>query len=607
MRGFGRQIRRAFIVAAAGIVFAVREAANFRRQMAFVNTMLGPQSNIAAFTEDVRRLSAELGVTKDELSLGLFQVLSAQVPPNNAISFLINAAKTAVGGAAAIETSVKAIVRVIESWNLTTADATMVSDKLFRIVEKGIITYEQLADKIGVVSGLAAKAGVSIDELAGVIATASKTVEADKIFTGLRSAITALLKPGPLLRAEFEKLGTSGSELIRQKGFLGALEELNRLAEGSVDKFAELVGNVRALPVILAVTGSNAKKAQENVEAMADSAGASARAFEKMNIVRQWPRLWQSILGIVSKVGEVIDKTLQPVVEAISQRLLALAESKAFQSFLNNMRNVVQQVLNLVAALTTGFGRKFIIAGLKEITLGIKDLIIAAFAKAAQKAIDMLVGAGVFIGRAIAEGFRIAQARRERLTAAREQLEREGKIPVRTRVITIGGKIFGGPEEEKEMIRQRAGEQAEKETLAAAKKFQEAVSRNAIEFKDGSERIAAGFDLIDIALEQGERSLNKWIKETDEAAKKTALVTGKGVPLSAKTEIIEGLGGAPGVAAGGRQFSELRRIGANIISGAGAGPNVQKEQLSVLQKSLQELQTIGDELRKGKITGGVFT
>jgi len=327
----GRVMRRGFLVAGTGIVLAMREADRFRRSMALVNTMLtsntpdqyaggikrlervmdtfigkfkpksdndlgstfasakkesdalndslinGRSVTIKELTNDVSRLASEFGLARQELADGLYATLSGQIPPNNAIAFLTQGAKAAIGGATETETAVKAIIKVIESYGLASSDAVLVSDKLFRMVEKGSITYDELVSKLGVVSGLAAKAGVSLDELGGIIATSSKTVNPESLFTGLRASLNALLKPGPLLAKEMKKLNTTGGEMIKQNGLVGALETLNTLANGSIDTFTQLVGTARALPLVISVTGEGAKKAAKNIEAMANSADASER------------------------------------------------------------------------------------------------------------------------------------------------------------------------------------------------------------------------------------------------------------------------------------------------------------------------------------------
>ena len=111
-RGF-RMLQRSALAAGAAIGGIVMHASTFRQQMALVNTMLPKGStNMRAFTKDVIRLSAELGLAKDTLAKGLYQVLSAGVPEGNALEFLATAARAAVGGATDVEVAVDAIALV---------------------------------------------------------------------------------------------------------------------------------------------------------------------------------------------------------------------------------------------------------------------------------------------------------------------------------------------------------------------------------------------------------------------------------------------------------------------------------------------------------------
>jgi TP901 family phage tail tape measure protein len=548
MMSFGRVAARGFLVAAAGIAFAVREASRFRQEMALVNTMLSG-AGIKQFTSDIRKMSAELGIAKDELAKGLYQVLSAQIPPENAIAFLAEATKAAIGGATETEQSVKAVVKVMESWNMTTADTAKITDKLFRIIEKGVISYDELSAKIGVVSGLAAKAGVSIDELGGVIATASKTVNADVLFTGLRSALLALLKPGPLLRQEFEKLGTTGSKLIEKKGIVGALETLNELAGGSVDTFAELVGNARSLPVVLAVTGQGAEKAADNIAAMADSAGAAERAFQKMDIARQWPRLWQSILVLVERFGDVISRVAQPAVEGLSKLLQQIADSPKFNAFLERIGKTTRSLIGVVGALFQG-------GEARDMALeGFKDIVVGAFEIAADRVLQALFKGAPLVGLAIGRGV---------WKAARG--------------------LFGKGDPEQEAINE--GERL-------ARRF----SKPSEEV--GKMKITLGKWKMQDAGEMFEKGLEEFKSNLP------GFVEGLGDQLKGKTgeeDIIDASGGL--AAAPDRSFSELRRIGANIL-GAGAGENIQKKQLSVAEKTLKKQDEVIDAI-KDSSGGGKF-
>lgn len=234
-RAVGRTMMRVGLVVGVALVGAIKHANDFRQAMARVQTMItGAGGNIDGLTEKIIRLSGQLGVAKDELAKGLFQVLSAQVPPENAIDFLTVAAKGAVAGGGEITDVVNTLMRVIDAYDLKATDAAAISDKLFRIVEKGMITFGELSSRLDVVVGVAAQAGVKMDDLFGIIARATKTVKPEILFRALRQSILAVAAPGEKLAAELTKMGLTGEQLIGERGLAGAFQLVRDMAGGSL-------------------------------------------------------------------------------------------------------------------------------------------------------------------------------------------------------------------------------------------------------------------------------------------------------------------------------------------------------------------------------------
>ena len=419
----GRIARTAFIAIGAAIGFATRHANQFRSQMAQVNTILGT-AKIDVFSKEVRQLSAELGIAKEVLTLGLYQALSSGVPGKNALEFLTETAKASIGGITELKDVVEATARVMDSFGDEAGSATDILDVMQTIVNKGVVFFDQIAGKIGTVAGVAAEAGVKWKEMAAIIATASKTVPVEQLFTGLRAAILAVTAG----TEEVDKLfgGTGQAEaFVQAKGLTAAFNKISEAAGGSLQNMKKLIPNVRALPLILAVSGDNAGKVAENIRAMEDSAGAAFAAFRKMDIVRTWPKLWQAVLSIVTRVGDAIDRTLAPAVRFITDLLKNLAESQAFNAFLDRLKEAANFVAGIGAALLGGDNIERTLA-----LRGFKRIIVGAFLLAAEKLIKLILSAGPAIGNAIAIGFKaglkkVAGGREIRKEAARRGISVE--------------------------------------------------------------------------------------------------------------------------------------------------------------------------------------
>jgi TP901 family phage tail tape measure protein len=328
---------------------------NFRKSMALVNTMLPEGSrNLKKFSRDIINLSMDLGIAKDELALGLYQTLSAEIPEDNAISFLATAGKAAVAGATDVATTVKALTKTMEAFGSESGGVANVADALFKTVAQGQISFSELASGIGGIAGVAASAGVSLDGLMGGIAKVSKVEEPRRAITALRSAIWAVVAPSDALSKELKKLGTTGQDLMKTQGIAGAFETVSRLAEGSTDKLKELLGKEEAMPAFLALTGKNAAGAQKNIAGMVDKLGAMGDAFKKQDQVRGWPRLWQSILGQITKIGVVMDRKLNPLASKIGKAIKSWGESRQFRGIITTLDSALDRAIKIGDSLGAG-------------------------------------------------------------------------------------------------------------------------------------------------------------------------------------------------------------------------------------------------------------
>ena len=414
-----RNLRNLSVAATAAFVAMIKGAADFRGEMAQVNTLLEGDS-IDKFTKEVIGLSAELGVAKKELTQGLYQALSAGIPEDNAIEFLREAAKAAIGGATDIETAVDGITTVLNAYGMEASKAGEVSDKFFQTVKGGKTTFGELSQNIGQVAGLAAQAGIDIDELfAATVSLTKQGISTDMAITGIRQAIVALLAPSKELSKEFKKAGTTGEELLKG-GMTEAFQKVAEFAGGSATELQKLIPNIRALPAIIGVTGKNAEATAGYLNDIQKSAGEAGKAFDKMDKTRGWQRLWQSILAQITKVGLVVDDKLYPAVDKIGATIRQWSASDAGAEFFENLTRKAEKLQKLVSAIFSGDDQARTTA-LNELADAGSDF--------ATKVIDVFTAKAGEIGAAIWEGFRKARTQRVRSQGqARAELEAEGAI-----------------------------------------------------------------------------------------------------------------------------------------------------------------------------------
>ena len=416
MRGIGRVTRGAtnsikrlgmgFAAVSAPIILSTREANAFARQMAEVGTLLDDTSKLEGFSKGVRMLSAELGIAKDELSKGLYQALSAGVPPENALTFLRDASKGAVAGVSTVAASVDVLTTVLNAFKKDSSETAAVADILFQTVKSGKTTLSELSASMAQVAPVANSFGVGIEDVAAAIATLTKqgTPTAQAV-TQIRAAIlstTEVLGDG---WAKSMSLGEGFAAVAKQAG-------------GSETKLREMLGRVEALNAVLGLTGSNAKEAAKDLAAMKKSGGAMDKAFKGMDKVRHWAKLWQALRGHAQRFGEAIDRNVAPLIEKLAKKLSDMTEkNKGFDKLgatiqrwakfaMANLDNWIEKVKNTIGVAQATIKALIDKESRGETLAALGNILVTALKAGAIEAGKILLALGPRIGHAMAKKFR---------------------------------------------------------------------------------------------------------------------------------------------------------------------------------------------------------
>lgn len=267
---------------------------SFDKGMRAVNTMAGKNTeDLGKLKDQVAALGNEIPKTKEELSAGLYQVISNGVPEDNWISFLEQSAKASVGGIADLGQTVTVTSTIIKNYGLEWDKAGEIQDKIQMTAKNGVTSFEQLAAALPRVSGNAATLDVSIDELMATFATltgvSGNTAE---VSTQLAAVFTALVKPSSEATKMAQEMGIQfDAAAIRAAGgmrnFLTQLDaDITKYASAhnmlKEEIYGKLFGSAESLRALTPLTGELASKFSENVDAMAGSEGTIEQAFENM-------------------------------------------------------------------------------------------------------------------------------------------------------------------------------------------------------------------------------------------------------------------------------------------------------------------------------------
>ena len=235
-------------------------------------------------SDEIRAVSDETGAGVADLSESVYQAISAGVDAAHAVGFVKDMTIAAKAGFTDTTTAVNGVTTVLNAYGKSAEEATAVTDQMLLAQNFGKTSFGEMAQSMGNVIPIAAQLNVSTQELFGSIAVLTKNgIRTSEAITGLKAAYSNILKPS----AEAAKLAQSlGLEFnaahLQSVGWVKFLDEVKRATGGDAEQMAQLFGSVEGLNSILVLTGKGAGDFDKVIDQMAQSAGMTREAYEKM-------------------------------------------------------------------------------------------------------------------------------------------------------------------------------------------------------------------------------------------------------------------------------------------------------------------------------------
>lgn len=307
---------------AAGLAYAVKSAADFDASMRNVNSLTGLGTKaFQAQEQQVLAMSRRLPQSAKQLADGLYQIASSGFTGQKGLTVLNSAATAASAGLTDTGTAAEAIIGVMHSYGKGVGDAKNISDSLFQTVNLGVLSFEDLAQGMGQVVGVASAAHVSIAEVGAAVATMTRAgVRPAEAFTSLNQLITRILKPTDALAGVYQQLGyQSGEAALRQKHLSGVMEDLRRVTGGSAGQLVNLLGDVRAARGAFALTSQDGRLFDQMLKGMGKSAGETGRvlAEQSKSASYQFKLLRNNATDAAIEVGQALLPTLVKAAKGI--------------------------------------------------------------------------------------------------------------------------------------------------------------------------------------------------------------------------------------------------------------------------------------------------
>ncbi|MDP6587056.1 MAG: phage tail tape measure protein, partial [Anaerolineales bacterium] len=211
----------------------------------------------------------------------------------------------------------------INAFQLSSADASKVTDQLFTIVKEGKTTIKEIAGSFGRVAAIAAPAGVSINELgAAMAALTAQGQSTEEATTAIRSAIVELQKPSTELAEALASVGVENSEaFLRNEGLAASIDKVKEAAVKNNTTISQLISNIRSMQAILPLATTASSKFASSAEEMANSANAAKNAFDFMDegITQSFKKLRANIANMVRTIGTALTTALQPTIDKANE------------------------------------------------------------------------------------------------------------------------------------------------------------------------------------------------------------------------------------------------------------------------------------------------
>ncbi|MCX4749239.1 phage tail tape measure protein [Kitasatospora sp. NBC_01287] len=333
-------------ILAAGLAGAMA----LEREMANVLTISQQINgkNIGAFTSEIIRLSTELPQTASQLAQGLYQIVSTGFDGAEAMDVLEVSAKGASAGLTTTETSARALLGVLKAYGMPASKASDVMDIMFQTVNKGVISFSELAQQLGDVVPMAAAAGIGFDDMSAALAAITLSgIPAAEAATSLNMLMTRLMKPTKDLSALIHGLGyESAASAVQQDGLYVVMGKITQATGGQAEATVNLFKDIRASRAALALAaadGQNYADTYKAITSAVDRADATQKAYAiQMNTTSGQFDLFKNR---AAAAGMDVARILLPVLQELAQDASVVANA------FNDLPGPVKSSIGVLVAL----------------------------------------------------------------------------------------------------------------------------------------------------------------------------------------------------------------------------------------------------------------
>lgn len=309
---------------------AATAATGFEAALNSINA-LGTVSarQLSTLREQLLALPPALG-SSTELAKGLYDILGANVPADNAITVLTRSAELAKGGLGNLDTAINAVTKSAAAFGIPLEQAQFVTDVFTQTVIRGQGRLEEFAQAFPQVAATAAATGASFIDTNAAIAVLTQTFKnADTAATGLNSFFQQLIQNS----AKFAAEGINVKQVLAEEGLTGLFRRLNEVTGGSAERLKELINDSEGFRAALTLTGNQFNTFNETVGSYANVTGLAQQAASKN--LADAGAAWQTFINTLDRLVQEVAPPLLEVFTNITRAASVLAAdvTKLYRAF----------------------------------------------------------------------------------------------------------------------------------------------------------------------------------------------------------------------------------------------------------------------------------
>lgn len=315
--------------------------------------------------QDIKKMGQDLAsdfpVKMEEVQGALYDVFSSmdfhgKNTEKQVLDIYQGIGKAAVAGATKMEVAGRGIIAIMNAWNLKGKDVDRVNDVMFKLVQKGVGTYDEFAKAIGRAVPSAKKSGQSIEDLAGMMAFLTRNgLSTQMAATSAARALDAISKTQT--QDALKKIGVQVTDTN------GKFRPMSVIAEELQDKLKGLSDKARATKlnnIFGRGSGGTIQAMRFFNLATTDTSGLLQNLTGDMNSAKG---ATEEAYKIMSNTPEAKLQAMNNQYQIMSQRLgdalipLKLALVTAITDLLkwfNNLSPAVQRFIGIAVAVTSG-------------------------------------------------------------------------------------------------------------------------------------------------------------------------------------------------------------------------------------------------------------